>query len=403
MFLNSMKSLLKTICDRVDEKGDVAISFLQDLIRTPSFSGEEAEISTLISEKAQKLGFDEVNQDLLYDVMMVIKGDDKGNSLLFNGHIDQVPCGDMVEPYSGKLMYGEPLGVDESVVYGRGASDMKAAVAAAIMAGSVLKDLDINLRGDYKIAAVSQEEAGGVGTKATINDGFLGDVVIIGEATNLNLALGHRGMIFSSVVVQGKSCHASDPNLGINAICKAVDLINRIRTDMMPLLPHHNLFGQTTMTFTNIIAKPGAINVVPEECSFYIDCRNTPNYPKKTFTKGLENIISSQSEIDPEMNAQICPVRESNGFYTDPIKYKEVEEARTAISETLGVVPQLTVWTFGTDGAFYSKRGLPVLGFGPGEERFAHSQEDHVKVNDYLKAIKTYAWLACKFCGVKSY
>ena len=402
MFFDPMNPLLKRICDRVEERGDEALSFLQDLIRTPSLSRQEAEISSLISEKARELGFDQVDQDDLFDVKMAIKGHGVGRSLLFNGHIDHVPVGDMVRPYTGRIMDGETLGVDGRVVYGRGASDMKAAVAATVMAGSILKELDIKLMGDYKIAAVSQEEAGGAGTKATIRDGFIGDLVVVGEATDLNLALGHRAMIFSSVVVKGKSCHASDPKNGINAICKAVDLINGIRTNMVPKLPRHEAFGETTMTFTNISAKPGAINVVPEECSFTIDCRNTPNFSKQTFNDALQAIISSQANLDPELDARIVPIRGSDGFYTDPSEHKEVDEARAAIGEALGIIPELTVWTFGTDGVYYSHNGVPVIGFGPGEEKYAHSHEDHVKVSDYLKAIKAYAWLACRFCGVKS-
>lgn len=396
-----MNPLLKRICDRVEEQSDEALSFLQDLIRTPSLSRQEAEISSLISEKAREFGFDQVDQDDLFDVKMAIKGHGVGRSLLFNGHIDHVPVGDMVGPYSGRLMDGETLGVDGRVIYGRGASDMKAAVAATVMGGSILKELDIKLMGDYKIAAVSQEEAGGAGTKATIRDGFLGDLVVVGEATDLNLALGHRAMIFSSVVVKGKSCHASDPKNGINAICKAVDLINRIRADMVPKLPRYEAFGETTMTFTNISAKPSAINVVPEECSFTIDCRNTPNFSEQAFNDALQAVISSQADLDPELDARIVPVRRSDGFYTDPLEHKEVNEARAAIGEALGVTPKLTIWTFGTDGVYYSKRGVPVIGFGPGEEKYAHSHEDHVKVSDYLEAIKAYTWLACRFCGVK--
>ena len=401
LFIEPMNTLLKRICNRVEQRGDEAILFLQELIRTPSLSHQEAEISSLISKKALSLGYDQVDQDDLFDVKMTINGHGMGRSLLFNGHIDHVPVGNMENPYSGRLMDGETLGIDGQVVYGRGASDMKAAVAAAIMAGAVLQDLGVKLRGDYKIAAVSQEEAGGAGTKATIRDGFLGDLVVVGEATDMNVALGHRAMIFNNIVVKGKSCHASNPKNGINAICKAVDLINRIRSEMVPKLPHHELFGETTMTFTNIFAKPGAINVVPEECSFTIDCRNTPNFSEQAFNYELQAIISSQINLDPELNAQILPIRGSDGFYTDPSKHKEVDEARTAIGEALVKIPKLTVWTFGTDGVYYSQRGVPVIGFGPGEERYAHSHEEHVKVSDYLEAIKAYAWLACKFCGVK--
>jgi len=66
----------------------------------------------------------------------------------------------------------------------------------------------------------------------------------------------------------------------------------------------------------------------------------------------------------------------------------------------LGREPKLKVWQFVTDGRFYSWRGLPVIGFGPGEERSAHTHQDFVRVDDYLETIKVYAWLACVICGV---
>ena len=81
--------------------------------------------------------------------------------------------------------------------------------------------------------------------------------------------------------------------------------------------------------------------------------------------------------------------------------YPVVAEVRGAIADILGREPELKTWRFATDGRFYSWLGIPVLGFGPGEERFAHTHEDHVRVEVYLDSIKAYAWLACKICGEK--
>jgi len=326
-----------------------------------------------------------------------------------NGHLDHVPVGGMLDPFSGKVMDGSHFGVRGKVIYGRAASDMKAAVAAMVMAGGVLRDVDVDLLGDFKVAAVAQEEVGGAGTMATLEEGhFLGDVVIIGEATDMDLALGHRGSMRMGVVVTGRSCHASAPERGVNALYKALDLITKIRSELIPRLPEHPVFGRTTLAVTQIGVKPDAGNVIPEECHFNLDCRNGPDFPAEALKQSLENCIASAQRDDPTLDAFVLPFpiirgqRGFSGFYTDPDSNPVVYEAKKAITQALGSEPRLTTWRFATDGRFYSWLGLPVLGFGPGEERFAHTHQDHVRVTDYLDSVKTYAWLTCKICGWKS-
>ena len=398
-------TLLSDISETVEERREEAISFLQDLIRTPSPSRQEAEAAKVVAEKMRVLGFDEVEIDELSDAKGTIKGSGGGRALLLNGHIDHVPVGDMVDPYSGRLMDGGEFGVQGEVVFGRGASDMKGAVAAMVMAGGVLKELGVGLGGDFKVAAVALEEVGGVGTRETIQDGFLGDVVVIGEATNMDVALGHRGGAGTSVVVRGRSCHASAPERGVNALYKAADIMARIRSDLIPRLPDHPLYGKTTLTVTRITVKPDVGNVVPNVCTLFMDCRTHPDYPREALKSDLEAIIASMKKEDPELDAHVPPPLRSSargftGFYTDPEEHPVVWEAKEAVAEALGREPELMTWRFATDGRLYSWRGLPVVGFGPGEERFAHTHQDHVRVEDYLGAIKTYAWLACKICGV---
>jgi len=282
---------------------------------------------------------------------------------------------------------------------------MKAAVVAMVLAGKALRDLGVRLRGDYKVAAVVQEEVGGAGTLSTIErNRFLGDLVLIGEASNMEVSLGHRGSARMSVVVRGRSCHASAPERGINALYKATDLITRIRNELIPSLPTHPVYGRTSLAVTVIGVKPGASNVVPEECEFVIDCRNGPDYPAEVLKARLESIIESQRLIDSELGATVVPPQRRDGrgftgFHTDPSAFPIVAEASAAIGEALGRAPKQGMWAFATDGRFYSWLGLPVIGFGPGEERFTHTAKDHVRVADFLDAIKIYAWLAYRICG----
>ena len=399
--------MLNEISRTVEENREYAISFLQRLIQTPSPSGEEGEASMVTVEEMRASGFDEVTVDRLGDAMGTIKGAGTGRSILLNGHLDHVPPGEMDEPYSARLMDGSAFGVEGEVVYGRAASDMKGALAAMVMAGKIIKDLGLQLEGDFKVAAVALEEVGGAGTKATIEEsGFTADLVVIGEATEMKVALGHRGGAGADVVVKGRSCHASAPERGINALYKATEIISRIRSDLIPRLPDHPLYGRTSIAITKISVKPNTGNVVPEECSFHIDCRNTPNYSKSALTKDLEELITSMKEKDPELEAEVViPMRPGarsfTGYYTDPEVHPIAQEAIGAVSEALGHEVETKVWTFATDGKFYSWSGIPVVGFGPGEERLAHTHIDHVRIDEYLESIKVYTWLACKICGVK--
>jgi putative selenium metabolism hydrolase len=399
--------MLDDISRTVEENREYAISFLRRLIQTPSPSGEEGEAAKVAAEEMKASGFDEVTVDRLDDVMGTIKGVGKGRSILLNGHLDHVPPGEMDEPYSARLMDGSAFGVEGKVVYGRAASDMKGALAAMVMAGKIIKDLGIKLEGDFKVAAVALEETGGDGTKATIEEsGFTADLVVIGEATEMKVALGHRGGAGADVVVKGRSCHASAPERGINALYKATEIISRIRSDLIPRLPDHPLYGRTSIAITKISVKPDTGNVVPEECSFHIDCRNNPNYSVSALTKDLEEMIASMREEDPELEAEVVTrrrpgARSFTGFYTDPEEHPIAQEAIGAVSEALGQETETKVWTFATDGKFYAWEGTPVIGFGPGEERFAHTRQDNVRIDEYLESIKVYAWLACKICGVK--
>jgi len=400
-----MSDKLSLIAEWVDDNREDCIRFLQEIIRIPSPSGEERRVAEYIASKMNEYGYNTAKLDALGDVMGTIKGRGGGRSFLLNGHIDHVPAGDMVDPYSGRIMDGAEFQDHGEVLYGRAACDMKGAVAAMVLAGRALNEVGIKLKGDYKVAGVALEEVGGAGTKSTIVDSnFLGDVVLIGEATNMGLALGHRGSLKCDVGVHGRSCHASAPSRGINALYKAVEIITKIKDELAPSLPTHPIYGKASLVVTQITVSPKASNVVPEECRFTIDCRNHPEFTDYHLYEALNKIIAEAKKHDPELDATVIPrsiINETkfSGFYTDPGKTPVVKEVIEAITQAYRQ-PQTKLWTFATDGRIYAHLGIPVIGFGPGEEKYAHTQIDHIRVKDFLDTIKVYAWLACRICGV---
>lgn len=400
-----MTDIVAQIDEWVNENREDCIQFFQATIAIPSPSTEEKQVAEFLVGKMREFGFSSAFVDEKYDALGLIKGAGGGRSFLLNGHIDHVPAGDMVDPYSGKLMDGEELGVHGEVVYGRAACDMKGAVSAMVLAGKALNELGVKLKGDFKVAGVSLEEVGGMGTMSTIVDSqFLADVVLIGESTNMQLALGHRGSMKYGVVVHGRACHASAPERGINALYKAMKMIFKIKEELAPRLPVHPIYGKASMTVTQITVSPEAFNVVPEACNFWIDCRNHPGFTAGDLYNELNKIIMELEDEDSEFSATVIPTslineRSFSGFYTDPEEHSVVGEAVEAITEVYGE-PEKGIWTFATDGRIYAHLGIPVIGFGPGEEQYAHTQKDHIRVQDFLDTIKVYAYLATKICGV---
>jgi len=220
------------------------VDFTRRMIRTPSVSGEEKEIANLVADEMRQLGYDEVFVDKKYNAVGIIKGSGLGPKLMLNGHLDHAEVGKMKDPYSARIMDGESFGVSGKVIYGRGACDMKGGIAAMIYAAAAVKKAHLKPKGDIIVAANSLEE---VSQAEGINyifeeDGINADMVINGEATNLNVHLGHRGMVEVKVTVNGRSCHASNPVRGINAIYKAGGFMKLLQDKYH--LPERRFFWQ---------------------------------------------------------------------------------------------------------------------------------------------------------------
>jgi putative selenium metabolism hydrolase len=393
-------------------KSGETIKFLQELISLPSLSGKEQDVAKLIADKMRELRYDLVEIDDMGNVIGVIKGG-SGPSLLYNGHMDTVPPGTMEDPYSGNIMDGTKFGVSGNVIYGRGTCDMKAALAAMIMSGGILKKAHVSLKGDLIVTAVVMEElAEAFGSYYLVTtDDIKPKVAVVGEATNLDLAIGHRGALYPEITVKGKSCHASAPERGVNALYKMTRIIKAVE-QLTPDLPLHPFLGKVTMSINTIFVKPGVKNVVPESCSVSVDTRNTPDFTDTDVVNMLNAIIQSLKEDDPTLDAEVklMEVVETSytgitkkvkkllpPFYTTPEDHY-VKRAKTLISQVLGTEPKMKPWVFATDSSCFSRIGASTFGFGPGEERFAHSSDENVKIDDVIAALKVYTILPMYIC-----
>lgn len=405
--------LKERIIRNIELEQDNMIDFLVRLIQTPSLSGQERNIAELLGQKMSEIGLD-VEFDEIGNCNGMLPGKNSNRYMLLSGHMDHVPPGNMKDPFEGLVIDGNVFGVNGKVVYGRGACDNKGALAAMIFAAKALIDCKVELSKSLIInAAVLEEVHGHNGVQHfVLNNKGIADFAVIGECSNLNIALGHRGAVSIKIKTKGKSVHAASPENGINALekmNKVISMLCSIQDD----LPKDDIFGKSSMSANFISLTPNITNVLPEECEIIVDVRNIPEFASLDVETFLSKMLHELQIKDPEFIYEIEILKKTMRSYTgleinyDTIMYPFYTEknhpmvnmAADVIKQVVEKEPEFKVWKFGTDGGYLSTvAGISTIGFGPGEEQFAHTSKDHISVEDLVAASKVYALLALKYC-----
>jgi putative selenium metabolism hydrolase len=372
------------------------VKFLRDIIAIPSLPAEEGMVIERIRQEMQAVGFDDVFIDHMGSVVGRI-GNGK-TKILFDSHIDTVGIGDpnawKFDPFKGKIENG--------IVYGRGASDNKAAIACMVYAGKLIKELGLESDFTYYAAGIVQEEdCDGLAVRSLIEDyGLKVDYVVLGECTNLDIYRGHRGRLEMKVIMKGKSCHASAPERGINAVYKMAPLVRDIEK-LNSKLKKDRFLGKGSIAVTQIACKTPSLNAVPDECSIYLDRRLTFGEDKELAVSQIRNLKSfgdARIEIPiyerPSYRNYKKVVEKYFPAWALDEKHELVQKGVDAAKLVLGRDPTISKWVFGTDGCYtMGIAHIPTIGFGPGREEHSHSVEDQVPVEHLVKSTAFYATL----------
>ena len=374
------------------------VKFARDLVATPGFSCTEEKVAKRIAVEMKKVGFDKVTIDKMGNVIGYLGNGPR--KIMFDAHIDTVGIGDPKawkwDPFKGKL--------EKGVIYGRGATDQKLSMVSMVYGAKLIKEM--RLEGKYTYIAVGscmEEDCDGLPLLHIINkEKIKPDFVVLTEPTNLQVYRGHRGRMEIKVVTKGRSCHASAPERGDNAVVKMSDIIKEI-TALNPKLKNDKFLGKGTVVVTCIECKTPSYNAVPDECTIYLDRR---------LTKG-ETLESSVREI------KSLPAVKKAGAQVEVLQYKatawtglevgqekyfptwvleeghELVKAGLRAAELVHGKKQLAdKWVFSTNGVASAGRlGIPTIGFGPSNEIYAHTVNEQMKVEDLLKAAVFYAAL----------
>jgi putative selenium metabolism hydrolase len=374
-------------------------AFLQDMVRTPSLSTQEGDMAARLAEEMRRVGLSDVRVNCIGNVIGRI-GAGGGRKLLFNGHMDTVGVSDPA------AWCRDPFGaeIEDGVLYGRGAVDMKGALAAMVYAAKMLLDAGISLDGDlYLVGVVQEEPCEGLAMRVLVEeDGLRPDLVVLGEPTNLQVSRGQRGRMEMQVTVQGKACHSSAPHLGENAIYGAARLIFGLEL-LADQLANDHLLGRGSLAITHIESTAGSRNAVPDRCTFCIDRRLTLGETEAKALAEVQGVILRESlRADVEVTEyratsytgyEACQ-REYYPAWAMDEDHALVQAMVQAVRKTLGYLPRVCEWAFSTDGAYtMGVAGIPTVGFGPGDERYAHTAEEQIRLDDVAAAARVYAQL----------
>ncbi|MDR0856669.1 MAG: M20/M25/M40 family metallo-hydrolase [Clostridiales bacterium] len=398
------------------------VAFAQRLLRTPSISGNEKAVSDLDLAEMKKLGYDEVFRDGQGNVVGIVKGTEPGPVIMFNSHMDHVSPGDPAnwegyDPYGGLIDVCEVDTADKTkkekaeCIHGRAASDVKCGEAVQIYAGGVvaaLKKAGASVKGDFMFTGVVQEEpAEMVGMTHLVDKtlperGLHYDAMVSSEATSLKLYLGHRGRIEMLATVTGRTSHGSAPWLGINAVYKAIPLINKIKDELYPALPKDAQLGQSSIALTIIECAPGALSIVPDKCFLSLDRRTIPGETTEGALAQIKDIIANIAEKDPEFKAEVKVKAAAELSYTgvsytvdkvmSPWKIAPAHafvKAAAAALQSVGQPVAYGYWDFGTDAS--KTCGIdrkPTIGYSPMQEQYAHTPFDKCRTDFMRTALK---------------
>ena len=349
----------------------------------------EARIAAFVVDWARSQGLEaEVLEETpgRPSVLVRARGTGGGRTLLLCGHLDTVNVEGMTDPH-------EPR-VDGDRLYGRGAYDMKAGLAAALIAARDAAVL--GLAGDVVVAAVADEEHASLGVQEALRS-VQADAAIVTEPTELEIAVAHKGFVWAEITVTGRSAHGSRPHLGTDAIAK----MGRVLTELEALdaalgAREHPLLGRGSV-HASVIRGGVELSSYPAECVLGLERRTLPGETAPDVERELASLLDRCRAADPELEAQ-----QRTLLVREPFEIDQDAELVGLVRSTGGAVmpaaPRVGGASYWADAAFIAAAGIPTVMFGPGGEG-AHAVEEWVSLADTEVVARTLTGVAARLCA----
>lgn len=383
-----------------DYRADI-VRFMREICAIPSLDSHIEAVGERIAAELRALRFDEVRRDVQGNLLGRIG--DGARVIVFDSHVDTVGIGDRSQwpwdPFVGK--------VEDGLLFARGACDEKGSTPGMVYGLALARDFGwLDGWTAYYFGNI-EEWCDGIAPRVFVEHDprVRPDVVVIGEPTGMHVYRGHKGRVEMKVTAKGRSAHAASNWLGDNAIYKMLPIIAGIR-DLDPTLPAHDFLGKGTITVSDMRVSTASLNAVPDEATIFIDRRLTFSESVQGALAEVQAILDRSGADPADLKLEMLTYdRPSwNGFVLRVDKYFPawaldeshplVQVALDTTEAVFGRRATTGKWDFSTNGTYWAgQAGIPAIGFGPGDERFAHTVMEHVPLDDVVRATAFYAAL----------
>ncbi len=379
------------------ERGD-AVGLARALVRTdsrnpslvPGGPGEEG-VARVLAGVLEAWGFRVELQDAAPRRPNVVAriGTPGPASLMFNGHLDVVGVEGMAHtPFDAEERGG--------CLYGRGAADMKAGVAAMCAAAALAADALTH--GEIVVAAVIDEEYASRGTRSLVERGVHADAAIVAEPTRLALMPAHRGFVWVTLVFHGRAAHGSRYDVGVDAIRHAGLVLAELDAlDRGALTRHtHDLLGHGSL-HASLVSGGTGMSTYPDRCELRIERRTLPGETAGQVMAEIEAACEQARMQTPELRVDVSLELAQNPSDVSPDA--PVARALRAALEHQAVPVRVEGMSAWTDCAILNDAGIPAVCFGPGDIALAHGPEEYVEIEQIRVAAAVLERVARSWCG----
>jgi len=404
-----MELIKQKIIKKIEKQRKEIVRFTQNLVKTKSVNPYTPEVSSKINEPIEKEVAELIYKKLKEfglkpkfisalpnrpNVICSLKRQGRP-TLILNGHMDTVPVGDEKDwkypPFLAKLVGNR--------IYGRGAYDMKASLAAMVFTLRTLAELKHSFSGNLVVTFVVDEEPGAcseIGTKYLLAQGLEGDACIVGEPGTKKICIGTRGGYRLRLISKGESISTGSrkwerKEKGINAVtnmAKVLLALERLKLNYKPL----KLFEgrKPVITPGTLIRGGSGINIVPDYCEATVDIRLMPGQTKEKVKKEILSCIEKLKQRNPEIQVEIQDLMfVPSVWISKKEKIVKILEKNTEL--ILGKKPEIGPAGAWCDGHFFIRKGIPTIcGFGPDGDNF-HGVNEFVYADSVIEVTKIYS------------
>ena len=373
-------------------KEEEITNLAQELIKIPSDeTAGEKEVCEYLESYLKSLGMKVRLQEVLPNrpnIIAEVIGDEVGKSIMFNGHVDTVPVGDIkkwsMDPYSAIIK--------DNKLFGRGSTDMKGSIASMIIAMKFIMNNVKKFNGKIIFTGVMAEETTGLGTQKIVEENIKADMAVVGEPSDEKIYRAHKGTMWFNLSTYGKLEHSSESNSeSNNAIINMMKLImeiNEISKELETI--ENNLVGHPSINI-GLIDGGTKQNMIADSCRISIDRRTLPEEKTDEILDKLRIRLDGLRSLDDRLtfDLEIDTIREAVEVAESE---QIVQEVKNALNKVINKNPTISGMKATTDMSILVNQGnIPSVIYGPGFIKQAHTVDEFIEVKRLVESSQVYA------------